>query len=291
MIPLSPQEIASLVQEDLPYLDLTTHTLGIGDMEGVMTFRCRQTTVVAGTEVAAQVVAYCGAQVRHILPSGRSAAPGEALLVAEGKAVALHGAWKTAANILEYASGIAGRASRMVECAQTSQPGIAVVGTRKHFPGIRRLAIMAAAAGGVMPHRLGLSETVLVFRQHLDFLGGLPVFLQRLPSWRRTLPSTRIVVEVERSEHSLRDALALAKAGVDGIQFDKLRPDGLRGMVAELRAAAPKVTLFAAGGIDENNVAAYAATGVDAIVTSAVYHAPPADIGVDIRPLSTGDQP
>ena len=289
MMRLSPQEIASLIQEDLPYLDLTTEALGLRDGPGSITFRSRQPTVVAGTEIAVQLLEYQGAQVHQFLPSGHAAAAGDILLMAEGRAAALHGVWRVAANVLEYSSGIAGRASRLVKEARAHCPGIVVAGTRKHYPGTRRLSVMAALAGGVFPHRLGLSETMLVFRQHLEFLGGLPVFLERLPALRRSLPSVKILVEVERSRDALPDALALAMAGVDGIQFDKLSPDSLRDMTGALRSAAPGITVFAAGGIGEDNVAEYAATGVDVLVTSAIYHAPPADIGARILPMETGN--
>ncbi|MDD5004234.1 MAG: ModD protein, partial [Acidithiobacillus sp.] len=95
----------------------------------------------------------------------------------------------------------------------------------------------------------------------------------------------KIVVEVQNTDHTMTDALALAQAGVAGIQFDKMAPGPLAAIAEKLRAVAPKVTLFAAGGITLANIQDYAATDMDALVTSAVYHAAPADIGVEIRPV------
>ena len=40
-------------------------------------------------------------------------------------------------------------------------------------PKLRELVTLAFQAGGVAAHRLGLSETVLIFKQHLEFIGGL----------------------------------------------------------------------------------------------------------------------
>ena len=280
----SPQEIAALIQEDQPFLDLTTHMLGIGDKAAVMRFRCRQDITVAGTELAAQILDACGLTMTESQPSGALAATGSILLAAEGPASAAHSAWKVAQNLLEYACGIATYAGQLVQQTQSVNPQVAVVATRKNIPGIRRFAAMAALAGGVMPHRLGLSESVLVFDQHLAFLGGLSPFLQQLAQYRRRVPSSKIVVEVQKTDHALTDALALAQAGVSGIQFDKLPPGLLAGIAAQLRVVAPEVMLFAAGGITLANIQSYAASGMDALVTSAVYHATPADIGVEIRP-------
>ncbi len=280
----SPQEIAALIQEDQPFLDLTTHMLGIGGKAAVMCFRCRQDITVAGTELAAQILDACDLTMTESQPSGALAATGSILLAAEGPASAAHSAWKVAQNLLEYACGIATYAGQLVQQTQSVNPQVAVVATRKNIPGIRRFAAMAALAGGVMPHRLGLSESVLVFDQHLAFLGGLSPFLQQLAQYRRRVPSSKIVVEVQKTDHALTDALALAQAGVSGIQFDKLPPGLLAGIAAQLRLVAPEVMLFAAGGITLANIQSYAASGMDALVTSAVYHATPADIGVEIRP-------
>ncbi len=281
----SPQEIAALIQEDQPFLDLTTRMLGIGDKAADMRFRCRQDISVAGTELAVKILDACGLMVTESQPSGALVATGTTLLAAEGSASAAHSAWKVAQNVLEYACGIATYSAQLVQQARQINPRISVVATRKNIPGIRRFAVMAALAGGVMPHRLGISESVLVFDQHLAFLGGLSPFLQQLAQYRRRVPSSKIVVEVQKTDHTLTDALALAQAGVAGIQFDKMAPEPLAEIAAKLRAVAPEVTLFAAGGITLANIQAYAATGMDALVTSAVYHAAPTDIGVEMRPV------
>ncbi len=281
----SPQEIATLIQEDQPFLDLTTRMLGIGDKAAIMRFHCRQDITVAGTELAVKILDACGLTVTGSRPSSILATSGSTLLTAEGSASAAHSAWKVAQNVLEYACGIATYSAQLVQQARQINPRISVVATRKNIPGIRRFAVMAALAGGVMPHRLGISESVLVFDQHLAFLGGLSPFLQQLAQYRRRVPSSKIVVEVQKTDHTLTDALALAQAGVAGIQFDKMAPEPLVEIAAKLRAVAPEVTLFAAGGITLANIQAYAATGMDALVTSAVYHAAPTDIGVEIRPV------
>lgn len=68
------------------------------------------------------------------------------------------------------------------------------------------------------------------------------------------------------------------------VQFDKASPAQLRQWCPVLRHRHPRLSLLAAGGVNGQNAADYAATGVDALVTSSLHHAPPADIGVQVVP-------
>lgn len=65
---------------------------------------------------------------------------------------------------------------------------------------------------------------------------------------------------------TLEQANVLCRAGVDGIQFDKLTVEDLTAAVKQLRNEFPGVVLLAAGGINETNITAYASNKVDGIV-------------------------
>lgn len=68
------------------------------------------------------------------------------------------------------------------------------------------------------------------------------------------------------------------------MQFDKIKPEKLQQWVPKLRKNWPQGVFLAAGGIKLNNIAQYAQTPVDGLVTSALHYAAPADIGVNIQP-------
>ena len=53
----------------------------------------------------------------------------------------------------------------------------------------------------------------------------------------------------------------------------------------QIRAIDPRVTLVAAGGINPQNAADYAATGVDGLATTALYTAKPLDMSVRMEAL------
>ncbi len=278
---LSDTDIERFIEEDMPYGDLTTLLLGIGQVEGEITFTSRETTTLCCTEEAARVLERCGAAVTSCMLSGTTVDAGVVILAANGPAGALHAGWKVALNLLEYASGIATRTRNIVNMVTEVKPGIRVVTTRKSFPGTKKISIKAIIAGGALPHRLGLSESVLVFRQHTAFCGGLDNFLQTITDLKAKTPEHKIIVEAETAE----EALKIAAAGVDVVQIDKLPPEELSLLVRQLHQKAPGVTVSAAGGINAQNASAYAETGVDILVLSSVYFGKPSDIAVSINPL------
>jgi molybdenum transport protein len=271
-------EIERFIEEDAPYGDLTTTLLGIGNELGEISFTTRDRTVVCCTEEAGRVLAKCGATVQFALPSGTVAEPGAEILRAEGPAATLHAGWKVAMNLLEYASGISTRTATIVERARAANPAITVVTTRKSFPGTKKVSIKAIMAGGAFPHRLGLSESILVFSQHTAFLGGLDRFLEELPGLKKRAPEHKILVEADSAEEALR----IAAAGADVVQVDKMPVADLAALVSEIRSRFPGVAVSAAGGINAENAASYAATGIDILVLSSVYFGKPADFSTRI---------
>jgi molybdenum transport protein len=187
-------------------------------------------------------------------------------------------AWKVGQNILDNCSGIATKTRKMVDVVKSYNPNMAVLTTRKGFPGTKTLATKAIMAGGAMPHRLGLSETILVFKQHLNFIGGFEGLIDKLPQIKAECCEKKIIVEAA----TLEQAVSLCQAGVDGIQFDKMSAEELTGAVERLRNEFPSGILLAAGGINETNISKYAQTNVNGIITTSLYSAKPIDIGVKI---------
>ena len=133
------------------------------------------------------------------------------------------------------------------------------------------LVTKAVVAGGVIPHRMGLSETVLIYETHIACMGGLDVFLERYPQQKSHFCEKKVFVETTSAETALR----CLSVGVDAIQFFQMQPDALAAAVEQVKAAYPHCTVVAAGNLTEENVTEYAATGVDGLVSSAFYRAEP----------------
>lgn len=278
-MPVSNQMIDRWLEEDVPYFDLTTRLLGIGRQTGSISYFCRHAVTLSCMEDAERILERQNLHVTNCLPSATQAAAGEVFLRGEGTLEDIHTAWKVTQNLLEYACGISTRTRNLVDTARAVNPEIAVLTTRKSFPGTKQISIQAVLAGGAKPHRLGLSETILIFDHHLRYMGGFEGLAARLPALKTSVCDKAIAVEVDTLEH----ALLLARAGVDALQFDKVQPDRLTEMVRQIRAENPHVRLIAAGGINIENAAAYAVSGVDALSTTWVYFGKPADLSVKME--------
>lgn len=276
---ITDETIDMLIKEDIPYLDLTTHVLNIKGRKGIIQFTSRQNAVISGTDIVARIFEKLGIRVINLIPSGTGVESGDVFIEAQGTAESLHMAWKVCMNILEYCSGIATRTRKLVDSAKKINPKIEVVTTRKIFPGTKELSIKAVLDGGALPHRLGLSETVLIFKQHTAFLGAMDGLLGELEKIKARACEKKVVVEVERRE----DAIKLCHAGVDALQFDKIPPEELKGIVSDIRKINSGIILIGTGGINAENIEEYAAAGVDVINTTWVYFGKPVDIGVEIK--------
>jgi molybdenum transport protein len=266
--------IEELLIEDLHIMDVTTEALGTGNETGAVECFPKRGCVVAGVEEAGRVFAAAGAEAKIISGSGSELEAGEVFLLARGTAGSLHASDKTAQNIMEYSSGIATRCRAMVANARRASPGVEVSVTRKHFPGTKLLSLKAALSGGASIHRLGLSDSILVFDQHRVFTGGIDGFAALVGEISRRFPEKKIAAEAG----SFEEAVTLARAGVDVIQCERFETEALKALVLQLRSADPRLKILAAGGVNADNAYDYAATGVDALVTSWVYFGKPEDI-------------
>lgn len=278
MIYIADETIERWIKEDVPYIDLTTELLGIGALKGKISFTSRGRTVACGSEEVSRIFAKLGIETTFCALSGTPIETGGRIVEGIGNADALHAAWKVSLNVLEYACGIAERTSEIVKNARSQNENIEVVSTRKGFPGTKEIATKAVVAGGGLPHRLGLSETVLIFDQHRRFLN------KDLSGMIAGLKARSCEKKIIAETDDIDEAAALVKAGIDGVQFDKVSEKILKDHVARLRALNPSLVIIAAGGINSVNAAEYAAAGVDAIATSAMYFGKPADIRAYLEP-------
>lgn len=274
MPPLSPclpdDALARLLDDDTACGDLTTDTLGIGAIPGRFEFHARSPMRVCAVEEAARMCQLAGLNVEALARSGDSLDAGQGILTASGSAGQLHRAWKATQVLIEWASGITTRAAAIVAAAD----GTPVACTRKNVPGTKALSIKAVRAGGATMHRLGLSETLLVFPEHRLFLGETPE--ETVARLHTREPEKKVVVEV----CDIESALYWARAGADVLQLEKFAPDAVASCVATMESHGLGPSIAVAGGVSAANAASYAAAGASLVVTSAPYTAPPCDVAV-----------
>lgn len=281
----SNARIDAFIEEDVPYIDLTCEVLGVHNQPGEMEYFTRESCVLAGTDIARRIMRNLGCEVLASSEDGQLVSAGQTFFTVRGAAADLHAAWKVCLNVFDHLSAVATKTRSMVDAVHAVNPECEVLTTRKSMPGAKDLLTCAVMAGGAFPHRLGLSETVLVFEQHLAFFGGFNRFVEEMPRIKARCVEKKLFVEADAQR-----ALALARAssdghGVDGIQLDKVPVSELAELVRRIREIDPRITIIAAGGINPQNAGAYAACGVDGLATTAPFTAKPVDMSVRMRPL------
>lgn len=276
---LSDADLDRFLAEDVPYGDLTTRSLGLDFQPAHMEFRAGAGMVACCAEEAGRLLTRLGCTVSTMVSSGTPCESGRLLLEASGPASAILAGWKVSQTLMEYASGIASAARAVVAAAQAVNPAVVVACTRKTFPGTRAVAVKAIVAGGATPHRLGLSDTVLLFPEHCALLGpgSMKEAIARL---KAACPEKRVVVEVVSADQ----ALAAMEAGADVVQLEKFSPVQVEGLAGRLGDGGVRIAV--AGGVNAGNAADYARAGASILVTSSPYWASPLDVKVAIRHAS-----
>ncbi len=273
--------IRRALEEDIGQGDVTTRALVPEGQMGRAEIISRDSCVPAGLDVARAVFLAVDARLvcETLAADGQAVAPGAVLLRVTGPLGAILTAERTALNYLQRLSGIATRTRRFVDLVRPFKTRI--LDTRKTTPGLRRLEKYAVACGGGTNHRMGLYDMVLIKDNHRALLrrAGIATLAAAVETARRLTPGVPVEIEVE-NETELADAL---NGKPDWVLLDNMPPDRLRRCVALCAGRCP---LEASGGVTLENVAAIAATGVDAISIGGLTHSATAvDLSLELRSL------
>lgn len=277
MFLIDDRVLFQMLKEDVPYGDQTTRALVFGNERGVIKFHARTQMIACAVEEAARIFQLVGCTVDLACTSGAGREAGALILHAAGPAEALFTAWKVAQTLIEWASGVASAAERVVRAARGANAEVVVACTRKTVPGMRALSLKAITTGGAVIHRTGLSDTVLLFPEHRAF--GSRDLRRQIIAVRAACPERAIVVEV--TSHA--DAVSAADCGADVVQLEKFSAADAAAVIAAL-GSTRHTRVAAAGGINAANAAEYAAAGAAILVTSAPYYAKPTEVAVTLQP-------
>ncbi len=270
------EKLLAALREDLGSGDVTSRAVVDSEVLGVGHYAAKQEMIVCGLPVAAELARLVdpGLRFRGEIPDGTRVAAGAALGEVQGPARSILALERTSLNVIQRLSGIATVTSRYV-AAVVGTPA-EIIDTRKTAPGLRELDKYAVRCGGGLNHRIGLFDGVLIKNNHLEFHDRIQDAIGRA---RRSL-GARIPVEVEvRDFEELSGAI---EAGADIILLDNFTPkETARAVVV----VAGRIPLESSGGITLENVAEYAAAGVDYISVGALTHSVvAADVHLRVAP-------
>jgi nicotinate-nucleotide pyrophosphorylase (carboxylating) len=250
------------LEEDIGTGDATSELCVPPDRQATGRLITREPIVLAGTELLPHLYEDLDLKAQN----GSMLDPGAEIATVRGSARTLLSRERVALNFLQHLSGIATLARKYVDAVAGT--GCRILDTRKTTPGLRQLEKMAARAGGVTNHRMGLYDAVLIKNNHITAAHGVRAALQ-------AVKESDLLIEIEvRTRAELDEALA---SGAKKLLLDNLSPKEASEWV---RIIDKRATVELSGGITLESVRAYAESGADFISVGAITHSAPA---VDIH--------
>lgn len=264
--------IAQWFEEDIREGDHTSLCCIPPTQEGCQQLIIKDEGILAGVEVAKEVIAYFDASLRmeQLLHDGDAVRKGDIAFRVYGKELSLLQVERTMLNIMQRMSGIATTTHRYQ--ALIEDTGCHVLDTRKTTPGLRYLEKEAVRIGGGMNHRIGLFDMILLKDNHVDFAGGITAALTRARDYCRA-KNLDLRIEIEtRSLQEIEEALQTQIP--DRLMLDNFTPEQTRDAVRFIRDwhSDKYVEIESSGNIRLDTIRQYAETGVDFVSVGALTH-------------------
>jgi nicotinate-nucleotide pyrophosphorylase (carboxylating) len=261
------QFIKNALTEDVGDGDHTSLSTIPSGTQGKAKLIVKEDGVLAGIELALEIFKEVDADLKVdvLLHDGAEVKVGDIALTVSGSTHAILIAERLVLNCMQRMSGIATKTHRIVSLLKTTKTKI--LDTRKTTPGLRYLEKWAVRIGGGVNHRIGLYDMILIKDNHVDYAGGISNAITAAQKYL-TDQNKSLQIEIEvRNLEELSQVLAIG--GVDRIMLDNFSFENLKAAVSLIDG---KFITEASGGITEENVAEYAACGVDFISMGALTH-------------------
>ena len=199
--------------EDIGSGDVTSRATVPEDRQARGRYLARQSLVLAGTALLPLFFD----DVTILKHDGERCGDGDVVAEVRGPARLLLERERVSLNYLQRLSGVATLARAFAD--RVAGTNCRVLDTRKTTPGLRRLEKMAAAAGGVTNHRMGLFDAILIKNNHIAAAGGVRAAIERARA------ASALPVEIEvRTRAELAEAL---EAGAVHLLLDNLTPSDI----------------------------------------------------------------
>lgn len=249
--------------EDIGEGDISSTTIFPKAQLGTFSFYAKEDGIFCGQHVIEQGFTLLHPQIDITLhvQDGDRITRGMTLATITGPIQTLLSGERVVLNLVQRMSAIATMTQQAV--AETAGTQTKICDTRKTTPGLRMLEKYAVRIGGGFNHRHGLYDCIMLKDNHIAFCGSIT---EAVTKARKTSGHTvKIEVEIE-TKAQLEEAI---DAGADIIMFDNCTPE----QIAKWKQAVPPhIITEASGGITLDDIAAYAASGVDYISLGFLTH-------------------
>lgn len=227
----------------------------------------KQKGILAGIEIAKEVCAQYDDKLifTSILKDGDVINEGDIAFYVEGSVHSILACERLLLNCMQRMSGIATYTNYLA--SKIIPHHAKLLDTRKTTPNFRILEKEAVKIGGGVNHRFGLYDMIMLKDNHIDYAGGIKSAIHKTNKYVKS-NALNLKIEIEvRDLNELKEVLAVGN--IDRIMLDNFTPNVMKQAV-ELIAG--KFETEASGGITEETIAEYAATGVDYISVGALTH-------------------
>ena len=261
--------VNAAIQEDVGSGDHSTLSTIPPEATGKAQLKIKEDGILAGVSVAEKIFHLLepSSIVNIIKHDGEPMVYGETAFFAEAGVHTILKAERLVLNAMQRMSGIATLTkmyTRKLEGYHTR-----ILDTRKTTPNFRLLEKEAVRIGGGINHRFGLYDMIMLKDNHIDFCGGIEMAIEKSYAYtRRVDPTLKIEVET-RSLEDVKKVVNSGSGKVFRIMLDNFTPADIREALVIIDRA---FETEASGGINLDNILAYADTGVDYVSVGALIH-------------------
>ncbi len=234
---------------------------------GKAQLKIKEHGVIAGLDIAAAIFKYLNPEssLTFYKKDGDVIAPGEVGFELESDVHTILKGERLALNIMQRMSGIASLTKTYVD--KIKGYNSTILDTRKTTPLFRYFEKQAVKIGGGSNHRFGLYDMIMLKDNHIDYAGGIGKAIEKAQAY---VKEKQLNINIEVETRNLAEVQeVLDKGGVHRIMFDNFTPQE---MATAVKLVNGTYETEASGGINLDNIVAYAATGVQYISIGALTH-------------------
>jgi nicotinate-nucleotide pyrophosphorylase (carboxylating) len=279
MNPAIEKYIKNALDEDIAQIgDLTSLATISKDAVGEASFIVKEPCIIAGVELVKSIAYIVDADLKvdFSVKDGDEVVNHHVIGSIHGSVQSILLAERLMLNCMQRMSGIATKVAGLKKMIQAYPAKI--LDTRKTTPNNRIIEKWAVRIGGGYNHRFGLYDMILIKDNHIKAAGSVTEALQKTKLFLIEQNSSIPVVVEVKNEIELKEAVAFDL--VDRILLDNMSPVQVTKMI---QITATKKPLEVSGGVNKDNILAYAATGVDYIsVGDLTHHIQSIDISLKI---------
>ena len=277
------EKLKQFLAEDVGLGDVTNAAVVPSGLTAEAVIEAKEAGIAAGLEEAGVLAESLGLNVKAKVADGSEFKKGQVILKLSGDAQNILTVERTLLNLISRMSGIATTTKKLTTKLKKAHAKARIAATRKTSPGMLYFDKKAVHIGGGDPHRLNLSDMILVKDTHITVAGSVENAVKTAK--KNASFSRKIEVEVAH----VRDVLKAAEAGADIVMLDNFSPKQIKEAVDLLKKTGcfGKILLEASGGITAENLLDYGAAQVDIISMGALTHSVRAlDVSLEITLVS-----